>query len=47
VAPQQPASTHGFRHGQHLLLRIAAAMRWQIAFDAVEDGYRVTITPTI
>ncbi|MPQ55629.1 HAMP domain-containing sensor histidine kinase [Duganella sp. FT27W] len=47
VAPQQPASTHGFRHGQHLLLRIAAAMRWQIAFDAMDDGYRVTITPTI
>ncbi|KQN65750.1 hypothetical protein ASF04_19270 [Duganella sp. Leaf61] len=47
VAPQQAASTHGFRHGQHLLRRIAAAMRWQIAFDAVEDGYRVTITPTI
>lgn len=47
VAPQQAASTHGFRHGQHLLRRIAAAMRWQIAFDAVDDGYRVTITPTI
>ena len=47
VAPQQPASTHGFRHGQHLLMRIAAAMRWQIAFDAVEDGYRVIITPAV
>ena len=47
MAPQQPASTHGFRHGQHLLRRIAAAMQWQIAFDAVEDGYRVIITPAV
>ena len=46
VAPQQAASTHGFRHGQHLLRRIAAAMQWQIAFDAIGHGYRATITPT-
>lgn len=45
VSAQQPAATQGFRHGQHLLRRIAAAMRWTIDFAAVEDGYRVTITP--
>ncbi len=45
VALQHPAAVQGFRHGQHLLRRIAAAMQWQIAFDAVEDGYRVAITP--
>jgi len=45
VAPQRTAATQGFRHGQQLLRRIAAAMRWQIAFHAAEDGYCVTIVP--
>lgn len=45
VAPQRTAAAQGFRHGQHLLRRIAAAMRWQIAFHATEDSYRVTIMP--
>jgi signal transduction histidine kinase len=45
VAPQAGAGMQGFQHGQHLLLRIAAAMQWQIAFHAGAGQYHVTITP--
>jgi signal transduction histidine kinase len=47
VAPDAGAAIHGFRHGQHLLLRIAAAMQWQIAFHAGAGQYQVAIAPTI
>lgn len=36
---------HGFRHGQHLLRRIADTMRWRIAFHADAAAYRVDIVP--
>ena len=45
VARDRNAAMHGFRHGQHLALRIATAMQWQIAFQAHADTYRVAITP--
>lgn len=39
------AAIQGFRHGQHLLLRIAAAMQWQVAFHAGAGQYHVAIRP--
>lgn len=39
------AAIQGFQHGQNLLLRIAAAMGWQISFHAGETVYRVDILP--
>lgn len=35
----------GFRHGQHLLRRIATAMDWNIGFHAEKAEYRVEIRP--
>lgn len=45
VAPDAGTVMQGFRHGQHLLLRIAAAMQWQIAFHAHASQYHVAIKP--
>jgi signal transduction histidine kinase len=35
----------GFLHGQNLVLRIAAAMRWELRFHAGGTDYRVDIVP--
>jgi hypothetical protein len=43
VPAGQPRRIHGFAHGQNLLLRLAKAMRWDIAFHPGEREYRVTI----
>lgn len=45
VAPDAGAAIQGFRHGQHLLLRIAAAMHWHITFHADAGQYHVAIRP--
>ncbi|PVX37163.1 HAMP domain-containing sensor histidine kinase [Janthinobacterium sp. 78] len=45
VPAGQPRRVHGFAHGQNLLLRLAQAMRWEIAFHPGERQYRVTIVP--
>ncbi|SFX20033.1 Signal transduction histidine kinase [Janthinobacterium lividum] len=42
----QPRRVHGFAHGQNLLLRLAQAMRWDIAFHPGAMQYRVVIVPT-
>ena len=43
--PARTPMMQGFQHGQHLLRRIAATMRWRIAFHADADAYRVEIVP--
>lgn len=43
VPAGQPRRIHGFAHGQNLLLRLAQAMRWDIAFHSGERQYRVAI----
>ena len=43
VPAGQPRRIHGFAHGQNLLLRLAQAMRWDIAFHPGERQYRVAI----
>ena len=45
VDPARAGTMHGFRHGQHLLLRIAQAMDWDIGFHAGAARYRVDIVP--
>jgi len=45
VDPARPGATQGFRHGQHLLRRIAGAMRWEVEFHAGATAYRVDIVP--
>jgi len=45
VTPGGRAAIQGFRHGQHLLLRIAAAMHWHITFHAGAAQYHVAIRP--
>jgi signal transduction histidine kinase len=45
VAADAGAAIQGFRHGQHLLLRIAAAMHWHITFHADAGQYHVAIRP--
>lgn len=45
VAPDAGAAIQGFRHGQHLLLRIAAVMHWHITFHADAGQYHVAIRP--
>lgn len=45
VDPARPSATQGFLHGQNLLRRIAAAMRWDIGFHAGATVYRVDIVP--
>ncbi|WP_219134624.1 HAMP domain-containing sensor histidine kinase [Janthinobacterium sp. UMAB-60] len=39
----RPRRVQGFAHGQNLLLRLAQAMRWDIAFHPGEREYRVAI----
>ena len=41
----QPQRVQGFAHGQNLLLRLAQAMHWDIAFHPGERQYRVAIVP--
>lgn len=43
VPAGQPRRVHGFAHGQNLLLRLAQALRWDIAFHPGERQYRVAI----
>lgn len=43
VPAGQPRRVHGFAHGQNLLLRLAQAMHWDIAFHPGERQYRVAI----
>ena len=43
VPAGQPRRIHGFAHGQNLQLRLAQAMRWDIAFHPGERQYRVAI----
>ena len=45
VPAGQPRRVHGFAHGQNLLLRLAQAMHWDIAFHPGERQYRVAIVP--
>lgn len=45
VQAGQPRRVHGFAHGQNLLLRLAQAMRWDIAFHPGAMQYRVAIVP--
>ena len=45
VQAGQPRRVHGFAHGQNLLLRLAQAMRWDIAFHPGATQYRVAIVP--
>ena len=45
VPAGQPRRVHGFAHGQNLLLRLAQAMHWDIAFHPGERQYRVVIVP--
>ncbi|GJI95373.1 two-component sensor histidine kinase [Duganella caerulea] len=45
VDPARPGATQGFQHGQHLLRRIAGAMRWEVEFHAGATAYRVDIVP--
>lgn len=45
VDPERAGTMQGFQHGQHLLRRIATAMRWDIAFHAGATAYRVEIVP--
>ncbi|MDX8121435.1 HAMP domain-containing sensor histidine kinase [Janthinobacterium sp. GMG2] len=46
VQAGQSRRVHGFAHGQNLLLRLAQAMRWDIAFHPGATQYRVAIVPT-
>ncbi|UVW28783.1 HAMP domain-containing sensor histidine kinase [Massilia sp. H6] len=43
--PARAGTMQGFLHGQNLLRRIAAAMRWQLDFHAGATAYRVDIVP--
>jgi len=45
VDPARTGTMQGFLHGQHLLQRIAKAMRWEIGFHAGAAAYRVEIAP--
>ena len=45
VDPARTGRMQGFLHGQHLLRRIAEAMRWKIGFHAGATAYRVEIVP--
>jgi signal transduction histidine kinase len=47
VDPGRTATMQGFQHGQNLLARIAAAMRWRIGFHAGTASYRVAIVPAV
>jgi HAMP domain-containing protein len=45
VDPARPNAVQGFLHGQHLLQRIARAMRWGVSFHAGTSAYRVEVVP--
>ena len=45
VQAGHPRRIHGFAHGQELLLRLAQAMGWHIAFHPGAAQYRVVIVP--
>ena len=45
VDPARTSAIQGFLHGQNLLLRIAAAMRWDLHFHPGETVYCVDIVP--
>ena len=45
VEPSTTSTMQGFLHGQNLLLRIAAAMRWEVEFHAGVSHYSVEIVP--
>jgi signal transduction histidine kinase len=47
VDPERPGAMQGFQHGQNLLRRIAAAMRWELGFHAGGAAYRVDIVPRL
>lgn len=47
VDPAGNGSTQGFQHGQNLVRRAAAAMGWQLRFDAAAAGYRVDIVAVL
>jgi signal transduction histidine kinase len=45
VDPGRAGTMQGFLHGRNLLVRIAAAMGWELAFAAGATAYRVDIVP--
>lgn len=45
VDPARTVTMQGFHHGHKLLQRIAAAMRWELAFHAGAADFRVEIAP--
>ena len=45
VDPGRSGAAQGFLHGQNLLRRGAAAMGWELRFDAAAASYRVDIVP--
>ncbi len=47
VDPDRAGTTQGFHHGQNLLGRVAAAMGWQVRFEAGATHYQVVITPRL
>lgn len=47
VDPARPGTVQGFQHGQHLLRRLAATLRWEMHFHAGAGSYRVEIVPRL
>ena len=47
IEPKRAGTTQGFLHGQNLLRRAAAAMGWELRFDAAAAHYRVDIVPSL
>ena len=47
IDPERTGTTQGFLHGQNLLRRAAAAMGWELRFDAAAAHYRVDIVPSL
>jgi signal transduction histidine kinase len=45
VDARRSGAVQGFLHGQNLLRRAAAAMGWELRFDAAAASYRVDIVP--
>lgn len=45
IDPARTGTMQGFLHGQNLLRRIAAALRWELDFHAGATAYRVDIVP--
>lgn len=45
VDPAATGAVQGFMHGQNLLMRIAAAMQWEVHFHSSSLAYRVEIVP--